>query len=160
MDIEIRLAEISDIDLIYNFYKDVCRDLENKKYSPLWQIDLYPCIDDIKNHINSKNMYITVVDGNIAGSMATVNHGDYSSLHLFTIHSDYRNQHLAEGMIKKLFQIAEERSNSKIILDVVKGNLPAEKLYQKMGFKYIGEKSEWIERIGKVAFNIYEHTIK
>lgn len=54
---------------------------------------------------------------------------------------------------------AKKRNNSKIVLDVVKGNLPAEKLYQKMGFKYIGEKTEFIERIGKVDFNIYEYSI-
>lgn len=62
-------------------------------------------------------------------------------------------------MLNKLFEIAKDRSNSKIILDVVKGNLPAEKLYQKTGFKYIGEKTEFIERIGKVDFNIYEYSI-
>ncbi|MDE6751397.1 MAG: GNAT family N-acetyltransferase, partial [Eubacterium sp.] len=110
-------------------------------------------------HIKNKDMYISIIDSRIAGAMATVNHGDYSSLHLFAVHSDFRNQNLGRMMMNKLFEIAKERSNSKIILDVVKGNLPAEKLYQKMGFKYIGEKTEFIERIGKVDFNIYEYSI-
>lgn len=159
MNIEIKRAEHGEAERIYHFYEDVCRELEGARYSPLWQIGLYPCIEDIKNHINDKNMYVAVIDGRIAGAMATVNHGDYSSLHLFTVHSDFRNQHLGRLMMNKLFVIAKERGNSKLILDVVKGNLPAEKLYQKMGFRYIGEKAEFIERVGNVDFNIYEYNI-
>ncbi len=159
MNIKIKPAENGEAEKIYHFYEDICRGLEGAQYSPLWQIGLYPCIEDIKNHIKNKDMYISIIDGRIAGAMATVNHGDYSSLHLFAVHSDFRNQHLGGMMMNKLFEIAKERSNSKIILDVVKGNLPAEKLYQKTGFKYIGEKTEFIERIGKVDFNIYEYSI-
>ena len=159
MSIEIRLAEAGEIDEIYDFYKEVCKELEGAKYSPLWQIGFYPCIADIENHINNKNMYIAITDGRIASVMATVNHGDYSSLHLFAVHSDFRNQHLGKQMMNKLFEIAKERENNKIMLDVVKGNLPAEKLYQKMGFEYIREKTEYIERVGNVDFNIYEYTL-
>ncbi|MDE6660072.1 MAG: GNAT family N-acetyltransferase [Eubacterium sp.] len=159
MSIEIRLAEAGEIDRIFDFYKEVCKELEGAKYSPLWQIGFYPCIEDIENHINNKNMFIAVIDGRIASVMATVNHGNYSSLHLFAVHSDFRNQHLGKLMMNKLFKISKERKNNKIILDVVKGNLPAEKLYQKMGFNYIGEKNELIERVGNVDFNIYEYNI-
>ena len=159
MNIKIKPAENGEAQKIYHFYEDICRGLEGAQYSPLWQIGLYPCIEDIKNHIKNKDLYISIIDSRIAGALATVNHGDYSSLHLFAVHSDFRNQHLGGMMLNKLFEIAKERSNSKIVLDVVKGNLPAEKLYQKTGFKYIGEKTEFIERIGKVDFNIYEYSI-
>lgn len=153
---EIRLAEIGELTSIYDFYKEICKALENEKYSPLWQLGTYPCVKDIENHINNKNMYIAVHGSKIAAAMAVSNHGDYSSLHLLTVHPDFRGRHLGEAMVKKLFQIAEERKNNKIILDVVKDNLPAEKLYKKLGFKYIGRKCEDIEKVGKVCFNIYE----
>ena len=156
---EIKLAQASEAEKIYHFYEEVCRELDGAKYSPLWQIGLYPCIKDIENHINEKNMYIAVIDNRIASAMATANHGDYSSLHLFTVHSDYRNRHLGKQMMNKLFAVSKERGNSKLILDVVKDNLPAEKLYQKMGFNYIGEKTEFIARVGNVDFNIYEYNI-
>lgn len=159
MSIEIKLAELSEIDRIYDFYKEVCKGLEGAKYSPLWQIGFYPCLEDIENHIKNKNIYIAVADDRIASAMATVNHGDYSSLHLFAVHSDFRIQYIGRLMMNRLFEISKERENSKIILDVVKDNLPAERLYQKMGFNYIGEKTEYIERVGNVDFNIYEYNI-
>lgn len=159
MNVEIRLVEIEELDLIYEFYKTVCAALENEKYTPLWQIDNYPCIEDLENHIINKNLYVAISDNKITGAMAVANHKDYSSLHLLTVHPNYRNRHIAEIMIKKLFQIAKERKNKKIILDVVKGNLPAEKLYNKLGFKFTGKKSEFIDRIGEVCFNTYEYQI-
>lgn len=160
MDIKIRLAEIEELNLIYEFYRVICAALENEKYTPLWQIDNYPCIEDLKNHIHNKDMYIAVSDNIIAGAMAVADYNAYSSVHLLTVHPDYRKQHLAESLVRNLLQIADERKNKKIILDVVKGNLPAEKLYIKFGFKFIGEKHEFIERIGNVCFNTYEFIIE
>lgn len=156
MNYEIRLAETEELRLIYDFYKMICISLEDAKYTPLWKIDNYPCVEDIENHINNKDLYVAISDNKIIGAMAVENHIAYSSLHLLTVHPDYRKQHLAENLIKKLFKIAKERKNQKIILDVVKGNVPAEKLYIKFGFKFTGEKCEFIERIGKVCFNTYE----
>ena len=156
MNAEVKLAEIEELNLIYNFYRIVCKALENEKYTPLWVIGSHPCIKDIENHINNNEMYIAVYDNKIVGAMAVTNHNDYSVLHLLAIHPDYRKQHLGKKIIKKLLQIAEERENHKIILDVVKGNLPAEKLYNQFGFKFTGEKWEFIEQIGNVCFNTYE----
>lgn len=156
---EIRLAEIEELNLTYEFYKEICAALKNEKYTPLWQIDEYPSIEDLENHINNKDLYMAISDNKIIGAMALANYNDYSFLHLLTVHPDYRKQHLAESMIKYLFQIANERKTQKIILDVVKGNLPAEKLYRKFGFKLIDEKCEFIDRIGNVCFNTYEYIL-
>lgn len=159
MNTQIRLAGINELDLIYDFYKTVCKSLENEKYTPLWQIDSHPCADDIENHINNNEMYIAVCDGKVAGAMAVVNHNKCSSLHLLAVHADYRKQHLAEALMNKMFEIAKERKNSKIILDVVKGNLPAERLYKKVGFKFVSERYELIERFGDVCFDTYEYIL-
>ena len=60
----------------------------------------------------------------------------------------------------ELIETAKKRKNTKIILDVVKGNVPAEKLYRKIGFTCTGEKYERIERIGNVCFSVYEYIIR
>ena len=38
MNAEVKLAEIEELNLIYNFYRIVCKALENEKYTPLWVI--------------------------------------------------------------------------------------------------------------------------
>lgn len=116
MNVEIRLAKIEELDLIYEFYKEICAALENEKYTPLWQIDDYPSIEDSENHINNKDLYIAITGNKIIGSMAVTNHNDYSSLHLLTVHPLYRKQHLADSMIKKLFQIAANEKTRKLFL--------------------------------------------
>ena len=134
----------------------MCRVLKKEKYSPLWQIGAYPCISDVENHIKQYNMYIALKENTIVSTMAVADHGSYSSLHLFAVHHRHRGQHIGSNMMKKMFEVAEKRGNEKILLDVVKGNLPAEKLYQKIGFQYVGERTEPVERVGNVCFSIYE----
>lgn len=60
MSIKIRPAETEESKTIYDFYKVICKELENEKYSPLWKIGYYPCIKDIENHIQNRNMYVAV----------------------------------------------------------------------------------------------------
>lgn len=120
MNIKIKPAENGEAEKIYHFYEDICRGLEGAQYSPLWQIGLYPCIEDIKNHIKNKDMYISIIDGRIAGAMATVNHGDYSSLHLFAVHSDFRNQHLGGMMMNKLLKLQRKEATAKLFLMLLK----------------------------------------
>ena len=160
MSIIIKPAEKEEAEKIYDFYRVVCRALENEVYSPLWQFGAYPCLQDIENHINNKNLFIAVRGSEIVSAMAAINHGRYSSLHLFAVLPECRGTALAEKMLQKLIETAKKRKNTKIILDVVKGNVPAEKLYRKIGFTCTGEKYERIERIGNVCFSVYEYIIR
>lgn len=120
MNIETKIAETDEIEIIYDFYKEVCKELEGAQYSPLWQIGLYPCIEDIKNHIKNKDLYISIIDSRIAGALATVNHGDYSSLHLFAVHFDFRNQHLGGMMLNKLLKLQRKETTAKLFLMLLK----------------------------------------
>lgn len=159
MNIKIRPAETEEAKIIYDFYRVICKELEYEQYSPLWQIGCYPCIKDIENHIQNRNMYIAVSNNQICSAMAAVNHGEYSSLHLFAVHSAFRGTAVSSSMMHTLLETAKKRNNHRLLIDVVKGNLPAEKIYQKFGFKRIGEKSEYIERVGNVCFSIYEYIL-
>lgn len=159
MNIKIRPAETEEAKTIYAFYRVICKELEHEKYSPLWQIGYYPCLKDIEEHIQNRNMYIAVTGNQICSAMAVVNHGEYSSLHLFAVHSAFKGTEVSSSMMHTLLETAKKRNNHRLLIDVVKGNLPAEKIYQKFGFMLTGEKNECIERIGTVAFNMYEYIL-
>ena len=42
-------------------------------------------------------------------------------------------------------------------LDVLKGNLPAEKLYPGLGFEYIETRPMFYEDVGVMEFELYEY---
>ena len=55
---------------------------------------------------------------------------------------------------------AHEVSNSfcrkALRLDVIENNTTAEKLYQKLGFRYIQTKTLYYDVVGKMTFKLYE----
>lgn len=53
-------------------------------------------------------------------------------------------------------QVAREEQCISIRLDVVKGNIPADQLYQKCGYQLIGTVSLGYEEYGRPWYNLYE----
>ncbi|MBS4892727.1 MAG: hypothetical protein KHX63_08960 [Veillonella sp.] len=51
---------------------------------------------------------------------------------------------------------AKENKQKSIRLDVLKGNVPAEKLYSRMGFKYLCTLPMYYEDTGLTDYEIYE----
>lgn len=79
--------------------------------------------------------------------------GAFDEGNLFVVEKDKKIvgtfvlRHKAEGAIS-------------IRLDVVKGNTPAEKLYQKNGYQFIGTVSLGHEKFGLPWFNLYEKILR
>jgi len=59
-------------------------------------------------------------------------------------------------MMQFMIETAYQNNKKALRLAVVKGNLPAERLYQKVGFQYITEYTIQYELTGKVTFFLYE----
>ena len=56
-------------------------------------------------------------------------------------------------------KIAEDMGLKALRLDVLEGNLPAERLYEKVGFQYAGSLNIFYEDTGWADFNLYEYEI-
>lgn len=54
---------------------------------------------------------------------------------------------------------AQKEQCVSIRLDVVKGNIPAERLYQKCGYQFVGTVSLGYEAYGLPWYNLYEKII-
>ncbi|MGN1343956.1 MAG: GNAT family N-acetyltransferase [Traorella sp.] len=53
-------------------------------------------------------------------------------------------------------EVARKEECTSLRLDVVKGNIPAENLYRKCGYKYVGTTSLGYEDYDLPWFNLYE----
>ncbi|UEL49831.1 GNAT family N-acetyltransferase [Terrisporobacter hibernicus] len=77
-------------------------------------------------------------------------------IYTFAIHPDY----WCQGVGKELLKFAEKQANKMNIkvlrLDVYEKNLPAIKLYEKFGFKYIDTVDLGLENYGLKWFRLYE----
>lgn len=168
---QIVCAEIIDFTNIYNFYKDVCA-AQNGTYSTCWNIAIYPDEEDLKKHIEQQEMYLYWQGVELAAAMVLTDHEteEYRNitwkvqaadhevyfLQLLAVHPKFRGKHFSDQMMQFMIEAAHRNNKKALRLAVVKGNLPAERLYQKTGFQYIAEYTIHYELTGKVIFSLYE----
>lgn len=62
-------------------------------------------------------------------------------------------------MVKKVIDTARENNVKTIRLDVLEGNIPAEKVYRKMGFRYVDTIPMFYEDTGWTDFRLFEYII-
>lgn len=159
---DIRLAKISDIDEILVVLKEVV------KHNPCtkWNSN-YPNRDIITNDINNKDLYILIANEEIVGSVVLnseedINYnkvswdkkGEALIIHRLFTSPKYAGKGYGKFMIEKCKEIARELEYDSIRLDTHQDNLPAQKLYEKLGFNNKGK----IELDGMPCeFYVYEY---
>lgn len=62
---------------------------------------------------------------------------EFLVVHALCVLTTLQGKGIAGAMVKKVIEIAENANQKAIRLDVLEGNLPAEKLYLKHGFRYV-----------------------
>ena len=69
---------------------------------------------------------------------------------------EYGRRGIAKNMVQYAIETAKSRKGKVIRLDVLKGNLPANKLYESMGFIKINTVNMWYPDTGLAEFELYE----
>lgn len=167
----IACAKMTDFPSIYNFYRDVCA-AQNETYCTCWNITIYPHEEDLKKHIEQQEMYLYHQGAELVAAMVLTDHEteEYRNatwkvqaadhevyfLQLLAVHPKFRGKHFSDQMMQFMIEAAHRNNKKALRLAVVKGNLPAERLYQKTGFRYIAEYTIHYELTGKVVFYLYE----
>ena len=80
-------------------------------------------------------------------------------IHALGVHPDFQGKGCAKAMVRKAITIAGETGMKAIRLDVLAGNIPAENLYQGMGFQYLTSVQMYYEDTGWAAFKLYEYVL-
>ena len=55
-------------------------------------------------------------------------------IHNIAVHVNFRRRGIARALLSKVVTEAERQTNLRVILEVLRSNLPAQKLYESMGF--------------------------
>ena len=87
---------------------------------------------------------------------------DYSRIYVIytlAVHPGFLNCGVGTELLMFAEQTAREERCMSIRLDVVKGNLPAERLYQKCGYQLTGTVSLGYEAYGLFWYHLYEKVL-
>ncbi len=74
------------------------------------------------------------------GSQTVMGESDMMNL---AVHPDFRRQGIGEALVNGLIDALGQRGSSSLTLEVRASNLPAQKLYQKLGFVQVGRRPNY-----------------
>ncbi|MCI1290513.1 MAG: GNAT family N-acetyltransferase [Lactobacillus sp.] len=169
---EIRPAKLSDLPAICAFYEQVCQQQANDEYGADWHWGIYPSKQGLQSALTDNFVIIGLINGQIV-SAAVLTKGEdpaYSHvhwlthaansavtvLHLFAVDKASRGQGVSKQMLSWMCQFAKQQGFTIMHLDVMKGNLPAQKAYEHFGFKFVEEALITYQDDGETPALLYE----
>ncbi len=169
---DIVIAKPEDYPRVRLFYHSLIDAIQKSEYRPGWQKDIYPDPKELQNEIEAGCLFCGMLQGEIAATMV-VNHKfneEYEKahwkikalpeellvIHMLGVHPDHFRKGLAKEMVRFVLEMAKESKMKTVRLDVLKGNLPAERLYPELGFSYVETLSMFYEDVGWQDFELFE----
>lgn len=165
-------AVISDFDRIREFYIYVIENTETMNDCCRWIYGLHPDDEMIRGYISSGNMYYTEKDGKIVSALALSRSqgDDYHNIpwqkdladdevavgHIMCVDPALKRQGLAKEMMKNVCELCRSLGKKAYRFDTLASNLPAQKLYDSLGYKRIAERHWYACNTGWTDFILYE----
>ena len=151
---QIRKCTQADIVATGAFYDKVVEYLLSHTNYPKWTKE-YPSESWVWTMSQDESQYICVEDGNVIGAFVfntdpqgsyykvkwgkTIPEREYMILHTLAIDPELQGKGLGSEVVKFCLEEAKTRGYKAVRVDVVPGNLPAARLYEKNGFTYVGD---------------------
>lgn len=172
MNLNIRKGTMKDVDQISDLYDTVNDFLAVNINYPGWMKGVYPTTDDAIQGVHNNDLFIASIDSQIVGTIrlshkpeeayATVKWKQELSndlilvIYTFAVHPAFSKQGIASTLLAFAEGYAKEQGVHALRLDVVEGNIPAIKLYEKHDFAYIATIDLGLEQYGLKWFRTYE----
>lgn len=172
LDISIECGSEEHIDQLEKLYDYLNDYLESGTNYPGWKKGVYPTREDAILGIENKELFVAKHKGEIVGSII-LNH-DYDDsynnvkwgidckelevfiVHTFLVHPKYQRCNIGEELLNFAYEYSVKLKAKSIRLDVYEKNIPAIRLYEKCGFKYIDKVDLGLGEYGLDWFNVYE----
>ncbi len=168
-------ASSDQYQAVREFYHTVINGVGNSRDSVRWKKDIYPSPDFLKSSIRKNELFIALDGEAIIGAMI-LNHlyneeynkfqwptkaddPEITVIHALAVHPFFTGKGYARQMVRFAIDYARNHQQKVIRLDVLKGNLRAEKLYSGMGFQCLHTLPMFYEDTGWMDFQLYEYRL-
>lgn len=171
-ELNCRLATEADLAALCQFYQDICAHQKEDQFGADWHWGIYPTEKDIKEAIDQKRAVVGIKDGKIAsaGILTVGNDPLYSNfawptaakddeiavLHLYGVHPSFRRQGLSSSLLSFIKDRAKGLGCTAIRLDSMDGNVPACRLYEKNGWRFVSQETVHYDDIGDTKVDLLE----
>ncbi len=151
----VKLCETNDISEVGKFYDKVVLYLCETTNYPKWEYKVYPSELSVREKVSENQQYVCMDEDNIVGAFVlnddpqgkyenadwTVElvQGEYMVCHTLATSPTEQGKGIGKQMVEFCIQYAKDKGYKAIRLDVVPDNIPARRLYEKCGFRYVGD---------------------
>lgn len=169
---QLRKASTEEFEMIRDFYWNLIDKMKDREDTVGWKKGIYPTDRLLRESIEDGNLY--VVDGK-NGILASVilnslwNEG-YDGLpwsidclreeilvpHALAVKPEVQGKNIGKKVVQDIIDIAKAEGRKTVRLDILGGNIAAERLYTKMGFQYVQAKTMFYEDTGWTEYIMYE----
>lgn len=163
------------LDAASAFYDEVTEYLASHINYPKWTPHVYPGRESTETAIRQGVQYLCVEDGQVVGAFilnddpqgayevadwqVSLQNGEFLVIHTLAVAPDAYGRGIAQFMVEYCIRHASELGYKALRLDVVPENLPACRLYEKMGFAFAGE-YDLLRNIPEIpTFFLYERVL-
>lgn len=163
----------ADIVSVGQFYdREILYMDEHGTNYPKWQYQQYPSVRSVREAAEKGTQYVCRRDGQIVGAFvldenpnglyergdwaAHLRAGEYLVIHALSVAHDLAGQGIGSAAVRYCVEYARAAGYKAVRIDMVPSNLPAGRLYEKMGFTYAGEMDLGREIAEIPTFALYE----
>ncbi|MBQ8803334.1 MAG: N-acetyltransferase [Tyzzerella sp.] len=169
-------CEMKHLDALTKLYDKVTEYLVSHINYPKWTPGVYPGRESIREAIEKGIQYACFDVDKAVGAfilnedpqgaysegewVTDAEEGEFLVIHTLASDPECYGKGTGKRMVDFCIETAKECQKKAVRLDVVPDNIPARKLYEKMGFVFAGEKDlkRGIEEIP--TFVLYEYPVK
>lgn len=169
----LRVASSVDFAAVRAFYNQLIDDMADKPYHPMWDKEGHPSDAYLQNALAAGELWLAedaegaVVASLIVNQEANEGYlevpwkvqaapGEVSILHAFGVSSRLQGRGLGSAIMQFIAARARSAGQKALRLDLIDFNLPAQKVYLKLGFCKCAEVKLYYEEVGWQLFHMFE----
>ncbi|WP_027633696.1 GNAT family N-acetyltransferase [Clostridium hydrogeniformans] len=172
MEMRFELGKLNDVDELERLYNDLNDYLEKGENYPGWKKGVYPVRKNAIDGIKNGNLYVLRHDGKIIASVILShkpepayykakwnidsNYSGIFVIYTFVVHPKFFKCGVGKALMDFSTDYSIKSKAKSIRLDVYEGNIPAIRLYEKCGFKYVDTVDLGLGSYGLNWFKLYE----
>ena len=122
--------------------------LEKLSFNDPWSVN------SISSELNNSLAYwlVAVQDELVCGYVGSQTVMDETDMMNVAVHPDFRRQGIAEALVTTLIHDLKAQGSRCLTLEVRASNIPAQKLYEKLGFCHVGTRPRYYRNPKEDAF--------
>lgn len=105
----------------------------------------------LRRRLQRPGEQVHVADGRILGYLGLWFMVDEAHIVAIATHPEYRRRRIGERLLARALELAREREARIVTLEVRVSNLPAQRLYEKYGFRRVGMRPRYYTDTGEDA---------